>query len=137
LCRTPNFYSFNFVRFLSSPRLVTLGGFDLNLDLQPTIPNRTLRAFLDLAVLCQLSHRPMTCYEINKSFIEKFGIMIAPSTIYSTLSSMESNGEVKCARNRHVKVYSLTEKGRKVTENMNSIIEEIHRFLTMLLGVEC
>jgi DNA-binding PadR family transcriptional regulator len=62
----------------------------LNLDLQPTIQNRTLRAFLDLAVLCQLSHRPMTCYEINKSFVEKFGIMIAPSTIYLTLGSMES-----------------------------------------------
>ena len=108
----------------------------MNLDLQPTIQNRTLRAFLDLAVLCQLSHRPMTCYEINKSFIEKFGIMIAPSTIYSTLGSMESKGDVKCARNRNGRVYSLTEKGRKVTENMNSIIEEIHRFSTILLGAK-
>jgi DNA-binding PadR family transcriptional regulator len=109
----------------------------LNLDLQPTIQNRTLRAFLDLAVLCQLSHRPMTCYEINKSFVEKFGIMIAPSTIYLTLGSMENKGEVKCARNRNGRVYSLTEKGRKVTDNMNSLIEEIHRFLTILLCPKC
>lgn len=59
--------------------------------------------------------------------------MLAPSTIYSTLGSMESEGEVKCVRNRHERVYGLTEKGQKVTENMDSIIEEIQRFLTILL----
>jgi DNA-binding PadR family transcriptional regulator len=113
-------------------RLIVLV-FILKLELEPTIQERSLRAFLDLAILCALMDRPMTGYEINSFFVKKFGILIGPSMVYSKLYSMERKGWVRCARNRAGRVYSLTEQGQKIVDSMTSMAEEIQAFIKILL----
>lgn len=112
---------------------VSLRVFILKTELKPTLQERSLKAFLDLAILCALTEHPMTGYEINHLFLKKHRIFIGPSTIYSNLISMERKDWVKCIRNRAGRVYSLTEKGRKIATNMTDIIREIQSFLPIML----
>jgi hypothetical protein len=117
-----------------SSNSLILGVLLLEDDLRPTIRERLLKAFLDLAVLCVLMNRPTTCYEINKFFIKEYSIMQAPSTIYSTLNSMEKKGWVKCVQSKHGRIYSLTEQGRKIIKDMPNKVTEINKFVPILLG---
>jgi DNA-binding PadR family transcriptional regulator len=107
--------------------------FILNLELKPTLQERSLKAFLDLAILCALTDHPMTGYEINRLFLKKHRIFIGPSTIYSKLTTMEREAWIKCVRNRAGRVCSLTEKGRKITADMTGINREIQDFIRTIL----
>jgi DNA-binding PadR family transcriptional regulator len=107
--------------------------FILKLELKSTLQERSLKAFLDLAILCALTEYPMTGYEINRLFLKKHRIFIGPSTIYSKLSSMERKGWIKCVRNRAGRVCSLTEKGRQIAADMAGIAKEIQFFIRTML----
>ena len=107
--------------------------FILNLKLQPSVQERSLKAFLDLAILCALVDKAMTGYEINRFLTKKFGIIIGPNTIYSKLTSIERKGWTKSVQNRAGRAYSLTEKGKEITDNMNDISEEIQLFVKTML----
>jgi len=107
--------------------------FILKLELKPTLQERSLKAFLDLAILCALTEHPMTGYEINHLFLKKHRIFIGPSTIYSKLNTMERKGWIKCVRNRAGRVYSLTENGRKIAANMTDITREIQGLIRTML----
>ena len=107
--------------------------FILNLELKPTMQERSLKAFLDLAILCALTDHPMTGYEINRLFLKKHRIFIDPSTIYSKLATMEREAWIKCVRNRAGRVCGLTEKGRKITADATGITREIQYFIKTIL----
>jgi DNA-binding PadR family transcriptional regulator len=107
--------------------------FILKLELEPTLQEKSLKAFLGLAILCALTDHPMTGYEINRLFLKKHCIFIGPSIIYSKLTFMERKGWIKCARNRAGRVCSLTEKGRKITADMTGITKEIQDFIRTIL----
>ncbi|MBN1244343.1 PadR family transcriptional regulator [Candidatus Bathyarchaeota archaeon] len=102
-------------------------------ELKPTVQERSLKAFLDLAILCALTDHPMTGYEINRLFLKKHRIFIGPSTIYSKLTSMERKGWIECIRNKAGRVYGLTEKGRKIAAKMADITREIQGFIRIML----
>jgi DNA-binding PadR family transcriptional regulator len=128
------------VGFLESIRVakpnttqVAVRVFILNLELKPTMQERSLKAFLDLAILCALTDHPMTGYEINRLFLKKHRIFIGPSTIYSKLATMERKAWIKCVRNRAGRVCSLTEKGRKITADATGITREIQGFIRTIL----
>lgn len=106
----------------------------LEIELKPSIQNRSLRVFLDLVILRMLSHRSMTGYEINTFFVEKYGIMIGPSTIYSKLTALEQNGWIQVIREKPGRIYSLTEQGQKMVNNIPKITKEIQVFIQILLG---
>jgi len=89
---------------------------------------------LDLAILRMLTQNPLTAYEMNTNLVKKFSVMIAPSTIYKTLSDMKEKALIKCTRKRNRRIYILTEHGQEIVKNMNVIIEEVHRFAKVLLG---
>jgi DNA-binding PadR family transcriptional regulator len=112
---------------------VSVRVFILNLELKPTLQERSLKAFLDLAILCALTDHPMTGYEINRLFLKKHRIFIGPSTIYSKLANMEREAWIKCVRNRAGRVCSLTEKGRKITADATGINREIQDFIKNIL----
>ena len=101
-------------------------------ELKPTIQKRSLKAFLDLAILCALTNQPLTGYGINVLFMTRFGIMVSPSMIYATLVSMERKGWIKCVSNRNGRVYSLTDQGREIADNIRGIAEEIRSFTVTL-----
>jgi DNA-binding PadR family transcriptional regulator len=104
----------------------------LRSELKPTIQKRSLKAFIDLAILCALTNQPMTGYGINVLFMNRFGIMVSPSMIYVTLVSLERKGWIKCVRNRNGRVYSLTDRGQEIADNLKDIAEEIRSFTTTL-----
>jgi DNA-binding PadR family transcriptional regulator len=102
-------------------------------EVKPTVQERSLKAFLDLAILCALTDHPMTGYEINRLFLKKHRIFVAPSTIYAKLAFIEQKGWIECVKTDAGKVYGLTENGRKVTDRMIDITREIHGFLKIML----
>ena len=104
----------------------------LRSELKPTIQKRSLKAFIDLAILCALTNQPLTGYGINTLFMNKFGIMVSPSMIYVTLVSMERKGWIKCIRNRNGRAYSLTDQGREIADDIRGIAEEIRSFTITL-----
>ena len=105
----------------------------MKLELKPTLQERSLKAFLDIAILCALTDHPMTGYEINRLFLKKHRIFVGPSTIYSKLASIERKGWIECVRNKSGRVYALTEKGRKIAAKMADITKEIQSFTRIML----
>jgi DNA-binding PadR family transcriptional regulator len=103
------------------------------LDLSPSVKERTLKAFLDLYILRLLADQPMSAYQINKLIVKKFGILIAPNTIYAKLSTMERQGWIKRTRNGNSKTHNLTEQGQQIISNLPALTEEIHQTIKALL----
>lgn len=100
---------------------------------KPTVQKRIFIAFSDLAILVALKNQAMTGYGINNYFMKKVGDAASPSTVYSSLASLERKSWIKCVRNRGGRVYGLTEEGTKIADNMDNTVEEIKRFLDKLL----
>jgi DNA-binding PadR family transcriptional regulator len=90
---------------------------------------RIVKAFLDVVMLSLLSKHAMSGYEIDKELVKKFGLMIGPSTIYSKLSTLEKQGFISCATSRSGKVYSLTEDGKQLEANTESVLDNVCGFL--------
>jgi DNA-binding PadR family transcriptional regulator len=105
----------------------------MNLELKPTVQERTLKAFLDLAILCALTEHPMTGYEMNRIFLKKHRTFVSPGTFYSKLAAMEKKGWIKRAKKGTGKVYELTENGRKITAKKEDITREIQAILKNIL----
>jgi DNA-binding PadR family transcriptional regulator len=99
--------------------------FVLKLELEPSVRERNLRAFLDLVILCMLAQHPMSSYAINKALTREFGVMIGPTTIYSKLNTLKKHGSTQCDRGRSGNIYSLTEQGQQIVSEMPTLIEEI------------
>jgi DNA-binding PadR family transcriptional regulator len=102
-------------------------------ELKPTVQERSLKAFLDLAILCALTEHPMTGYEINRFFLKKHRIFIGPSIVYSKLATIEKKGWIECVKNQTGKVYALTENGKKIIDKMTDITHEIQDFIRIIL----
>ena len=101
----------------------------------PTVQKRIFKSFSDLAILVALKKQPFTGYGINNFFMKKVGDIASPSTIYSSLSSLERKRLIECVRDRSGRLYALTEEGRKIAEDMLRTLEEINRFLDRLLRI--
>ena len=99
--------------------------FVLKLELEHSVPERILRAFLDLVILRFLAQHPLSSYEINKALAKEFGVMIGPSTIYRKLYTLEKHGSIQCTKGRSGNIYSLTEQGQQIASAMPALIEEI------------
>ena len=103
-------------------------------NMELSIQERILRAFLDLVILRMLLHQSMTAYEIDNAILKKFGVKRSPNVVYTRLATMERKGLISCAHSKHGRVYSITDKGRKRAGNIPSIVEEIQRSAPILLG---
>jgi DNA-binding PadR family transcriptional regulator len=90
---------------------------------------RVVKAFLDLVILHILSKHAMSGYAIDKSLVKKFGLMVGPSTIYSKLSTLEKQGFISCSSTRSGRVYSLTEDGKQLEANTESVLDNVCGFL--------
>jgi len=108
----------------------------LKLELKPSLQERSLKAFLDLAILSALADRHMTGYEINNLFVKKFGILISPNMIYYKFTSMERKGWIECTRNRAGRAYALTKLGHEMVDGMERITEEIQSFIKTILRTQ-
>ena len=105
----------------------------MRLDVKPSLQKRCLKAFIDLAIMRYLSGPPLTGYGLSALLMKKIGFIVNPGMIYSSLSAMERKGWIKCVRNRTGRAYSLTEQGKEIAHNMNSISEESCRIIRIML----
>ncbi len=92
--------------------------------LKLNIRERSLKAFLDIAILCVLCDKPLSGYELSVIFVRKHKILISTSMIYYKLYSMERKGRIRCLQERPGRVYGLTEQGQAIVANRNDILEE-------------
>jgi DNA-binding PadR family transcriptional regulator len=99
------------------------------------INKRTLKAFMDLAILAKMMERnPVSGYDITAFFHRKFSILLSSGTVYSVLYSMERDGLVEGMCTRRKRVYRLTEKGEKTIKSVLGSVGEIQSFIKILLG---
>jgi DNA-binding PadR family transcriptional regulator len=112
---------------------VLAGVFIVKPELEPTVQERSLKAFLDLAILCALTEHPMTGYEINRLFIKKHRIFIGPSTVYAKLASIERKGWIKRVKSSSGRRYELTTQGKRMILKLTDINREIQAFLKIIL----
>jgi DNA-binding PadR family transcriptional regulator len=105
----------------------------MKFELECSIRERVLKAFLDLVIIQLLSQRSMSGYEINKAITKQTGIILNPSTIYSKLYILERKGNVGYVMGRSGKVYSLTVQGQDTTNNLPAIVMEIYESAKELL----
>lgn len=103
-------------------------------NMELSVQERILRAFLDLVILRVLLHQPMTAYEIDNAILKKFGVKRSPNVVYTRLAAMELKGLISCAHSKHGRIYSITEKGRKMADTASRVVEEIQRSAPILLG---
>ena len=102
-------------------------------ELKPTVQERSIKAFLDLAILCALTEHPMTGYEIARYFLKKHRVFVGPSIVYSKLAAIEKKGWIECVKNQTGKVYGLIENGKKIIEKMADITRKIQEFIRIIL----
>jgi DNA-binding PadR family transcriptional regulator len=98
----------------------------------PNIQERILRAFLDLVILQMLMSKSMTAYEIDNSMLEKFGGKRSTNVVYTKLAIIERNGWVSCVHSKHGRCYNITEKGKKIVNNMPIMVAGIHKIVPII-----
>jgi DNA-binding PadR family transcriptional regulator len=103
-------------------------------ELKPSIQERSIKAFLDLAILSLLTNQSTTGYEITALFVKKFGILVGPGAIYSKLNIMERKGWIKADQNRTARTYHLTPEGKKICNNISDLTLDIQKFIKKLLN---
>jgi DNA-binding PadR family transcriptional regulator len=106
----------------------------LIIELKPSIQERSIKAFLDLAILSLLISHPMTGYEVTAMFVKKYGILVGPGAIYSKLIIMERKGWIKPDQNKSARSYYLTEEGKMVLKNIDNFTIDIQKFVKKLLN---
>ena len=112
----------------------TLDGDMLDESLLRKILLKILKCFLDVAILAELSNgKELSGYDLTNLVKQRFGFSISPSSVYSTLYSMEIDGVIKSSFNGRKRTYKLTKKGRKNIAYTQTKIGEIQRFLKTLV----
>jgi DNA-binding PadR family transcriptional regulator len=104
--------------------------------MQDEFRERSLRSFLDVAILARLEANSVNGYGLTVFFMKKFGVIMSTSTVYSTLYTMERNGLVKCRRSWNGRVYELTEKGKEALKDSRNRLELVPSFIRTLVGRE-
>jgi DNA-binding PadR family transcriptional regulator len=97
------------------------------------IIKRMMRGFMDLAILCRLEQRPMTGYRISVILVHEFGVNISPDTIYHAIYKLERKGLIKCIREKPGRVYTLTQRGKEITQTITYSINESQKIIKQLL----
>lgn len=110
-------------------------GIKVKQEFELNVQERVLKAFLDLIILEFLRNQSMTAYQIQKAFLCRFDDSLSPNTVYTRLSTMETQSLIQCALSTRGRVYSLTEDGAKVVEVIPTIVKQIQRVALLLYPI--
>ena len=94
---------------------------------------RVLKPLLDTAILVFMKDECLSGYDLLKYFNNKFGIMLSPGTVYSTMNSMERDGLMTSELLLRKRLYKLTDKGKRVLDDTLDEVECLHEFIQSLL----
>ncbi len=101
--------------------------------LEQTLVEKSVKAFIDLIILCRLSNVPISGYEITNRLVKETGIFVSPGMVYHTLYLLEINGLIKCVRKKPGRAYVLTEKGIEQVDKTSEIKKDLQALLGLLL----
>ena len=94
---------------------------------------RTIRNFLDIAVLAELKKgHLMSGYDIIGFLNEKFRLMMSSGTVYNTLYALEREGVIEGQLKGKKRVYKLTEKGEDMIDAILDSYEKIETVVASL-----
>lgn len=89
---------------------------------------------MDLLILAELkNNRPMGGYDITAFINNKFKLFLSPSTVYSTLYSMERAKLIKGVALKRKTVYMLTDKGKETIDIVLNAREKVQNLIIDLL----
>ena len=97
-------------------------------DLKKQIVQRINRNFVDILVLRLIQAEQMWGYKIIKKTEKLFGIKLRHGALYPLLNALETEGYVKSEKTtkggRVRKIYKITQKGTKLLNAYNQVLEE-------------
>jgi len=105
----------------------------LGLNSLRKIHERTVKSFLDIFILAEVSDRPLSGYDLVGLIHKKFNLLMSSGTIYSILYSLEREELVKGRWTERRRAYTLTEKGLKALQDFSDAYDTIHGFIVSLL----
>lgn len=82
------------------------------------------KAFIKLRVLKLLSRESLSGYDLMKQF-GRFGEKASPGYIYPLLNDLKKKGFISLKEDKRRKVYSITNKGRKLFTDLQENREEM------------
>jgi DNA-binding PadR family transcriptional regulator len=101
------------------------------------IETRIVKNFLDILILVEMKKQSgLSGYDVISFINSKFGGMLSPGTVYSTLYSLDRKGLISGVSNGKKTVYKLTEIGETIVNVMMSNFNEemaifARKFLTL------
>jgi DNA-binding PadR family transcriptional regulator len=94
------------------------------------IETRLVKDFLDILILVEMKKRTcLTGYDVIDFVNKKFGDMLSPGTVYSTIYSIERKGFIKGDSNGRKTVYKLTSIGNDVLTRIKDSRQEMTQFM--------
>lgn len=95
---------------------------------------RAVKNFLDVFILSRLeSGKHMGGHDFVRLIHEKFGILMSPATIYSTLYALEREGFVTSYTTRKSRVYKIADKGRQFIKGANHAMNPVQNLIERIL----
>ena len=96
-----------------------------------SLKKRILTDYMDLIILSLMSnsHEAIGGYDIIRYLHKHFHFLPSPGTVYSQLYSLERKGLIKNVGSERKRTYTLSEKGRKYFQMIQSCREYIQMIL--------
>lgn len=113
--------------------MVVLEGGVLEQISLPPLHKKVLKALLETALMVKLEHEPLSGYDLLLEFNERFGIVLSPGTVYSTLSNMERDRLIASEVHSRKRVYKLTGEGREALDEVLGDVQKLDGFIQSLL----
>jgi len=104
------------------------------LFIQSELNEYLIKKYLDIIVLRMLMIYPKHGYAILAEIHKNFGVLLSPGLLYPLLYEFEVKGWVETIVDNRKKVYRLTVKGVKKTEQLKSFYMKSFKQLTKFMG---
>ncbi len=95
---------------------------------------RTIKTFMDMLILAELQHKPLSGYDIISLIHKRFNVLVSSGTVYSLLYSLERKGLVAADLDQRKRVYTLTAKGEQTLDTVERANGEINGLVQNLIS---
>lgn len=95
---------------------------------------RAIKTFMDMLILSELQHKPLSGYDIIGLVHKRFNILVSSGTVYSLLYSLERKGLVTADLYYRKRVYTLTDEGKQTLEIVGRANGEINGLVQNLIS---
>jgi len=99
------------------------------------IETRLVKSFLDIIILQVIAIKGKAGgYELNRFLTDRFKRNLSSGTLYAAMYLLERKGLIQGEAVDRKTVYSLSQKGVTLLDNIRSSDEELRRFTALIFG---